>query len=146
MSDQVTTLGSGEQLTTLNADNRVPITDANGKMYWMNRDDLMKIVMELMPTVTTSAKGLMPTDGFIPRGTVTAANVDNALLPGVYTHGTAIIDGGSYGTLIVFRDSGRYIVQIDVKQGLNVSIRTLRINNDGTITIQVGWRKLTLTT
>ncbi len=146
MADEqkVTKFGAGEQVTTLNADDRIPIGDGTGKQFYIKKADFAKVVLELLPTVTVTDKGLMPIDAFMQRGLVTSANVDAALDSGIYWHGSAILPyaNTSYGMLIVFRASPKYITQIDVNLNADIFIRTCRIDNNNNLVVDKAWRRL----
>ncbi len=61
MSDELETtkLGSGEKITTLDANKRSLFADENGKQYYMIPVDEAMALMALMPVVNPTAKGLV---------------------------------------------------------------------------------------
>ncbi len=54
-----TKLSDGEKITTLDTSKMTPITDANGKLYYIIPADHAKALMELMSEATELTKGLM---------------------------------------------------------------------------------------
>ena len=125
----------------------ITLVDTNGNPLKIDKADLIEVIRANMPTVTSQAKGLMPTDGFFSKTPLSKEdNVDELLTTGIYPHGFRIvtsITSSSYGILLVFKTSYNYVVQLDLSLNGTICIRGCHASpSDGSVIWDSQWTRI----